>query len=139
MHGRKLLSLFVAPVLCALLSMMAVAQQYNPEQMKGLKWRLVGPYRGGRVLAVTGIPGDPYTFYFGGVAGGVWRTSDGGNTWVPLTDHQPFASIGAIAVAESNPSVIYVALASPVFVEISPTVTACSNPPMVARAGITSA
>src|SRR5215471_11740772 len=86
----------------------AFAQQYNPAQMKGMKWRLVGPFRGGRVLAVTGIPGDPYTFYFGGVAGGLWRTNDAGITWTPLTDKQPFASIGAIAVAESNPSVIYV-------------------------------
>jgi photosystem II stability/assembly factor-like uncharacterized protein len=83
-------------------------QQYDPGQMKGMKWRLVGPFRGGRVLAVTGIPGDPYTFYFGGVAGGVWRTNDGGNSWTPLTDKEPFASIGAIAVSESNPGVIYV-------------------------------
>src|SRR5215470_2987246 len=84
------------------------AAQYNESLYKGLKWRSIGPYRGGRVLAVTGIPGDPYTFYFGGVAGGVLRTSDAGTTWVPLSDKQPFASIGAIAVAESNPSVIYV-------------------------------
>ena len=86
----------------------ASAQQYNPDQMKGMKWRLVGPFRGGRVLAVTGVAGDPYTFYFGGVAGGVWRTTDGGMNWVPLTDKEPFASIGAIAVAPSNPGVIYV-------------------------------
>jgi photosystem II stability/assembly factor-like uncharacterized protein len=84
------------------------AQQYNDSQMKGMKWRLVGPFRGGRVLAVTGIPGDPYTFYFGGVAGGLWRTNDAGITWTSLTDKEPFASIGAIAVSESNPGVIYV-------------------------------
>ena len=111
MNQRRCLSVLFVSVLAiflVLLSAVASAQQYNPEQMKGMKWRLVGPFRGGRVLAVTGIPGDPYTFYFGGVAGGVWRTSDGGNTWVPLTDKEPFASIGAIAVAESNPSVIYV-------------------------------
>src|SRR5258707_1057188 len=87
---------------------LAVAQQYNDSQMKGMKWRLVGPFRGGRVLAVTGIPGDPYTFYFGGVAGGLWRTNDAGITWTSLTDKEPFASIGAIAVSESNPAVIYV-------------------------------
>jgi photosystem II stability/assembly factor-like uncharacterized protein len=92
----------------ATLSISACAQQYEAAQMKALKWRLVGPFRGGRVLAVTGIPGDPYTFYFGGVAGGVWRTTDGGISWTPLTDSQPFASIGAIAVSDSNHSVIYV-------------------------------
>jgi photosystem II stability/assembly factor-like uncharacterized protein len=108
MKQRRSLSILFVITLVLLLALPSSAQQYNPEQMKGMKWRLVGPYRGGRVLAVTGIPGDPYTFYFGGVAGGVWRTTDGGNTWVPLTDKQPFASIGAIAVAESNPSVIYV-------------------------------
>jgi photosystem II stability/assembly factor-like uncharacterized protein len=86
----------------------AYAQQYNPDLFKGMKWRLVGPFRGGRVLAVTGVPGDPYTFYFGGVAGGVWKTVDGGMTWNPLTDKDPISSVGAIAVADSNPSVIYV-------------------------------
>src|SRR5215470_16886264 len=84
------------------------AAQYNESLYKGLKWRSIGPYRGGRVLAVTGIPGDPYTFYFGAVAGGVWRTVDGGNSWVPLTDKEPISSVGAIAVSESNPGVIYV-------------------------------
>jgi len=73
-----------------------------------MKWRSIGPYRGGRVLAVTGVPGDPYTFYFGGVAGGVWRTTDGGLNWTPLFDKQPISSVGAIAVADSNPNVIYV-------------------------------
>jgi len=87
---------------------MAFAQDFSGDLFKGMKWRLIGPYRGGRVLAVSGVPGDPYTFYFGGVAGGVWRTIDGGNSWTPLTDKEPIASIGAIAVAESNPNVIYV-------------------------------
>src|SRR5437667_1978223 len=73
-----------------------------------MKWRGIGPYRGGRVLAVSGVPGDPYTFYFGGVAGGVWRTTHGGSVWVPLTGKEAFASIGSIAVAESNPSIVYV-------------------------------
>ena len=98
----------VLTVILCLFAALSGAQQYNESQMKGMKWRLIGPFRGGRVLAVTGIPGDPYTFYFGGVAGGVWRTNDAGVTWTPLTDKQPFASVGAIAVAESNPNVIYV-------------------------------
>ncbi|HET7105743.1 MAG TPA: hypothetical protein VFI38_02970 [Candidatus Acidoferrum sp.] len=75
---------------------------------KGLKWRSIGPYRGGRVLAVTGVPGDSNTFYFGGVAGGVWRTTNAGLSWTPLFDKQAAASIGAIAVADSNHNVIYV-------------------------------
>ena len=71
-------------------------------QFRGMRYRSIGPYRGGRALAVTGVPGDPYTFYFGGVAGGVWKTMDGGNSWTPLTDKTKIVSIGAIAVAPSN-------------------------------------
>src|SRR6201982_4071601 len=82
--------------------------KYDETLFKGMKWRSIGPYRGGRVLAVSGVPGDPYTYYFGGVAGGVWRTIDGGNTWTPLFDKEPISSVGAIAIADSNPNVIYV-------------------------------
>lgn len=84
------------------------AAKYDQSQFKGMKWRSIGPYRGGRVLAVAGVPGDPYTFYFGGVAGGVWRTTDGGLNWQPLFDKEAVSSIGAIAVGDSNPNVIYV-------------------------------
>ncbi|HWX54650.1 MAG TPA: hypothetical protein VN176_08680, partial [Verrucomicrobiae bacterium] len=75
----------------------------------GLTWRLIGPYRGGRVLAVSGVVGDTHTYYFGGVGGGVWKTTDGGLTWRPVTDKAKdmSASIGAIAVAPSDPNVIY--------------------------------
>ena len=75
----------------------------------GLTWRLVGPYRGGRVLAVSGVVGDPHTYYFGGVGGGVWKTTDGGLSWRPMTDKvkDMSPSIGAIAVAPSDPNVIY--------------------------------
>ncbi|HEY1271119.1 MAG TPA: hypothetical protein VGF08_04015 [Terriglobales bacterium] len=98
---------------CALVFLFVVAlsfaaDTYNESLFKGMKWRSIGPYRGGRVLAVTGVPGDPYTFYFGGVAGGVWRTTDGGLNWTPLFDKEPISSVGAIAVADSNPNVIYV-------------------------------
>ena len=77
---------------------------------KALTYRLVGPYRGGRVLAVTGVVGQDNTYYFGAVAGGVWKTTDGGINWQPIFDKQKNASpsIGAIAVAESDPNVIYV-------------------------------
>jgi photosystem II stability/assembly factor-like uncharacterized protein len=73
-----------------------------------LEWRLIGPFRAGRVVAVAGIPGDPNTFYFGAVGGGVWKTTDAGTVWTPIFDQQRIASIGAIAVAPSNPNVIYV-------------------------------
>lgn len=75
-----------------------------------MKYRLVGPFRGGRVLAVAGVPGQSDTYYFGAVAGGMWKTTDGGLNWRPLWDKFPEASpsIGAIAVAPSDPNVIYV-------------------------------
>src|ERR1051325_11419812 len=73
-----------------------------------LHWRLIGPFRAGRVLAVSGVPGEPEHFYFGSVNGGVWETRDAGRTWQPLFDSQPVGSIGALAVAPSNHNVIYV-------------------------------
>jgi len=80
----------------------------DPALYSGMKWRLVGPFRGGRVLAVTGVPGDPETFYFGGTGSGVWKTTNGGADWTPLFDKEPVSAIGAIAVAPSDPNVIYV-------------------------------
>ena len=74
----------------------------------GMKWRSIGPYRGGRVLAVSGVIGDPETFYFGGTGSGVWKTTNGGQDWTPLFDKQPVSAIGAIAVAPSDHNVIYV-------------------------------
>src|SRR2546425_3305865 len=73
----------------------------------GLDWRMLGPFRGGRVAAVCGVPGRPDEFYFGHVNGGVWKTKDAGRTWFPIFDDQPVASIGALAVAPSAPDVIY--------------------------------
>src|SRR5215469_4658878 len=85
-----------------------VAAPVNPSLFGALRWRGIGPYRGGRALAVAGIPGDANTFYFGAVAGGVWQTRDGGGTWTPLTDDTPISSVGAMAVAPSNHDIIYV-------------------------------
>src|SRR5690348_10652454 len=84
------------------------AQGMPPSAYGALRWRLIGPHRGGRVLAVAGVPGDPATFYFGAVDGGVWRTQNAGVTWDPLFDSQPVASIGALALAPSDAGVIYV-------------------------------
>jgi photosystem II stability/assembly factor-like uncharacterized protein len=77
---------------------------------EGLKYRLVGPFRGGRATGVSGVAGDPNTFYFGAAAGGVWKTTDAGVTWKPLWDKFPEASpaVGAIAVAQSDPKIVYV-------------------------------
>jgi photosystem II stability/assembly factor-like uncharacterized protein len=74
----------------------------------GLRWRLLGPFRGGRVDAVSGVPGRPNEFYFGAVNGGVWKTIDAGRVWKPVFDSQPVASIGALAVARSAPDTVYV-------------------------------
>ncbi|MDP9004133.1 MAG: glycosyl hydrolase, partial [Verrucomicrobiota bacterium] len=75
---------------------------------RGMQWRQVGPFRGGRALAVEGVPGEPGTYYFGAVAGGVWKTLDGGANWAPIFDKEAISSIGAIAVAPSDHNVIYV-------------------------------
>jgi photosystem II stability/assembly factor-like uncharacterized protein len=73
-----------------------------------LHWREIGPFRGGRAVAVAGVPGSPNTFYFGAAAGGIWKTIDAGATWKPIFDAEKVSSIGAIAVARSNPDFIYV-------------------------------
>jgi photosystem II stability/assembly factor-like uncharacterized protein len=94
----------------------ATAQQTAPTKNSGpaagfsaLKLRQIGPFRGGRVDAVTGVPGQPFVYYFGGTGGGVFKTTNGGHTWEPITDGQiNFGSIGSIAVAPSDPNVIYV-------------------------------
>ena len=73
-----------------------------------LEWRCIGPFRGGRTVAATGVPNNPNLFYIGVNNGGVWKTTDAGRTWFPIFDSQPTGSIGALAVAPSNPNVIYV-------------------------------
>jgi len=108
LHKRRsgFRDVIVALFFC-LLAGSAVAQSVPPELMNGLKWRLIGPFRGGRAVAVSGVPGDSTTFYFGAVNGGIWKTTDAGTVWSPVFDKQPVGSIGAIAVAPSNPKTIY--------------------------------
>ncbi len=85
----------------------AAAQTVSPQLFSDMEWRLIGPFRGGRGVAVSGAAGDGATFYFGAVDGGVWKTTDAGTVWTPVFDQQPVASIGALAVSASNPKVIY--------------------------------
>jgi len=90
------------------ITLAAQAAGIDPALYGGLHWRLIGPFRGGRVLAVSGVRGEPQHFYFGSVDGGVWETRDTGRTWQPIFDAEHVGSIGALAVAPSDPKVIYV-------------------------------
>ena len=84
------------------------ARRSVEQVLNGMSWRFVGPFRGGRTLAVSGVVGDAKTFYLGAVDGGVWKTVNGGESWEPLFDSQPVQSVGAIEIAPSDPNVIYV-------------------------------
>src|SRR5580704_152991 len=97
--------------LAIVFALAATLPAQTPDLLQSLRFRLVGPFRGGRVVAVTGVPSQPNVFYFGSVGGGVWKTTDGGNSWQPITDGQlKTSSVGAIAVADSDPNVIYVGM-----------------------------
>ena len=84
------------------------AINYDKDLYNAIEWRGIGPFRGGRSAAVTGVSGEPNLFYMGTTGGGVWRTTDGGNSWESISDGHFGGSIGAVAVAESDPNVIYV-------------------------------
>ncbi len=87
------------------------AQQADNPLLRDLRFRLIGPFRGGRSVAVAGIPSDPKTYYFGATGGGVWKTTDAGLSWLPISDaFFKTGSVGAIAVAPSDPSTIYVGM-----------------------------
>jgi photosystem II stability/assembly factor-like uncharacterized protein len=106
-----------AACLSILLALPAIAQQYPAERLTGLQWRDVGPMRGGRTYAVAGNAAQPDTFYMGSVGGGVWKTENSGRTWFPIADDPktgiPIGSIGAIAVAPSDPNIVYIGTGEP--------------------------
>ncbi|MGH8278268.1 MAG: WD40/YVTN/BNR-like repeat-containing protein [Gammaproteobacteria bacterium] len=100
-----------ALVVLLLVGLNATAADTAPisaELFAGLHWRNIGPFHAGRTVAGAGVAGEPYVFYIGAVDGGVWKTTNAGWTWKPIFDHEPVASIGAIAVAPSDPNIIYV-------------------------------
>src|SRR5436853_4313510 len=84
------------------------AAQFNPNLFQEMRWRMIGPFRGGRTVAAAGIPAQPNVFYVGVNNGGVWKTTDFGQTWLPIFDNQPTQSSGPLAIAPSDPKIIYV-------------------------------
>jgi photosystem II stability/assembly factor-like uncharacterized protein len=88
-------------------SALVLAQPFSPDLFKSLHWRSIGPFRGGRTRAVAGVPSQPNVFYIAQVNGGVWKTDDYGRTWTPIFDDQPTGSVGCLAVAPSDPNIIY--------------------------------
>jgi len=112
-RSLRLVQIVFSVLVCAMVPggftpLRVYAQQYDPSLFAGLRWRMIGPFRGGRAVTVSGVVGQPNVFYFGAVCGGVWKTTNAGRTWAPIFDSQPVASIGAVAVAPSDPNVIYV-------------------------------
>ena len=93
-------------LLLATLLPLASAQSFDPKLYAGLQWRMIGPFRGGRTVGAAGIADQPNVFYIGVNNGGVWKTDDYGRTWNPIFDDQPTGSIGAVALAPSNPNII---------------------------------
>src|SRR5262245_45941679 len=106
-------SIFLA---ISLLSTAVLAQSGAPgsvgDPFSQLKWRFIGP-TGNRVTSVAGIPGDPLVYYAGAASGGVWKTVDGGTHWDPVFDDQPVSSIGSLAVAPSDPNVVWAGTGEP--------------------------
>jgi photosystem II stability/assembly factor-like uncharacterized protein len=106
--GRLTRSFYFSAILFAFSVSSFAQSSVDPKVYEGMKWRLIGPFRGGRSLTAVGVPSQPNTYYFGAVSGGVWKTTDGGFTWEPIFDKQNVSSIGSIAVADSDPNVVYV-------------------------------
>jgi len=111
---QKSYSRTVRRLVCALLLFpiilpaFASGQTVDPSLYGGLRWRMIGPFRGGRTIAVSGIESQPNVYYFGSVGGGAWKTVNSGVTWEPIFDGQSIGSVGALTVAPSNPNIIYV-------------------------------
>jgi photosystem II stability/assembly factor-like uncharacterized protein len=101
-------AMFLLAMICLAVNVQVVMPQSTSPIYSGMQWRLIGPHRAGRVTAVAGIPGQPSIYYFGTPGGGLWKTTSGGRTWQPIFDATHEAAIGALALAPSNPNIIYV-------------------------------
>ena len=101
---RPFQSILIAIVGLLALAPLAIAQQYDTSLYSGLHWRMIGPFRAGRENAVSGVVGQPDTFYFGSVGGGVWKTTNAGRTWSPVFDSASSASIGPNDTTRWSPS-----------------------------------
>ena len=91
-----------------LLSVVGAAQEITPGLLDAMQWRMIGPFRAGRVTSVCGVPTQPNVYYIGTPGGGVWKTEDAGRVWTPIFDHEHVASIGSVVVSPSDPNVVYV-------------------------------
>lgn len=105
---KKIASTFLITAISFFISCSLSAQPVDTSLLSGLQWRNIGPYRGGRTVGAAGVPQQPNVFYIGVNNGGVWKTTDYGRTWFPVFDDESTGSIGTIAVAPSNPDIIYV-------------------------------
>jgi photosystem II stability/assembly factor-like uncharacterized protein len=108
MASRRFTFAVIGFLTLTFLSLASLAQQYDSGLYQNIRWRCIGPFRAGRTVGATGVLGQPNVFYIGVNNGGVWKTNDYGRTWKPIFDDQPTGSIGDLAVAPSNPNIIYV-------------------------------
>lgn len=113
LNWTKCFAMGLSAACCALLARPAPAAPVAPTMLDGLEWRLLGPFRSGWSTMAVGVAQQPDTYYSAYAGGGVWKTTDGGQTWKPLTDSQPIVTVGAFAVAPSDPRVIYVGTGQP--------------------------
>src|SRR5215218_9628071 len=105
---RRSLCAVLCLLLCSLFNTAINAQPTGSDLWQGIKWRMIGPFRAGRTVGATGVPGQPNVSYIGVNNGGVWKTTDYGHTWAPIFDSAPTGSVGCLGGAQSDPDVIYV-------------------------------
>ena len=137
---RLRIRLLVLTLLAAPAAAAAQNDIYDPATYQALKYRMIGPHKGSRVTAVAGIAEQPWTYFMGTNGGGLWKTTDAGESWVNVSDgYYTSSSIGAIDVADTDPNIVYVGSGSTAIRgNTSPRGTGCTSPRTAARAGPTS-